>query len=170
MPVCRIYFWSVVGDEQRFAFAVERLVITDLAAAVARGPQGLSFALNIVRDYGARGFQNYLGRAVVLFQANNLRVGKIFFKFENVLDVRAAPGIDALVLIADDADIVFFAGQHLHQLILRAVGVLVFVDEDVTEGDGCNSRELRQRSAGRRTASSSRSSKSRAFARSSSLV
>ena len=36
-------------------------------------------------------------------------MGKIFFKIENVANVSAAPGIDALVLIADDENVLLFA-------------------------------------------------------------
>ena len=60
-----------------------------------------------------------------------MRVGKILFEFENVANVGAAPGVDALVLVAHRAHILVLAGQQLHQLVLRAVGVLVLVDQQI---------------------------------------
>ena len=60
-----------------------------------------------------------------------VRVGKILFEFQNVANVGAAPGVDALVLVAHRAHVLVFAGQQLHQLVLRAVGVLVLVDEQI---------------------------------------
>ena len=77
-----------------------------------------------------RAFENHLRRAVVLFEANGLRVGKILFELEDVADVRAAPGVDGLVFIADDADVAVFT-KELHQLVLRTVRVLVLVDEQI---------------------------------------
>ena len=58
-------------------------------------------------------------------------VGEVLLELEDVADVGAAPGVDALVLVADGADVFRFAGQQLHQLVLGAVGVLVLVDEQV---------------------------------------
>ena len=60
-----------------------------------------------------------------------LRVGKVLLELENVADIGAAPGVDALVLVAHGADVLVLAGQQLHQLVLRAVGVLVLVDEQI---------------------------------------
>ena len=65
--------------------------------------------------------------AVILFQADDLCFGEIFFKFENVSDVRASPGINRLVLIADGADVVVCPGKHPHELILRTIGVLILI-------------------------------------------
>ena len=58
-------------------------------------------------------------------------VGKVLFEFKNVANIRAAPGVDALVLVADRADVFLLAGQQLHEFVLRAVGVLVLVDEEI---------------------------------------
>ena len=77
------------------------------------------------------GFENDLRRAVVLLQPHDARVGKILFELENVADVGAAPRVDALILIADSADVLVLAGQQLHQFVLRAVRVLVLVDEQI---------------------------------------
>jgi hypothetical protein len=66
-----------------------------------------------------------------LFEADGADVGEVLLELQNVAYVRAAPTVDGLVLVADDADVARGAGQQLHQLVLRAVGVLIFVDEQV---------------------------------------
>ena len=38
-----------------------------------------------------------------MFEANDLCFREIFFELENVADVRASPGINRLILIADGA-------------------------------------------------------------------
>ncbi len=125
-------FLNAVGNEQRFVFAVGRLVVTDERATLPVGPELLALAAQVVGDDGAGCLQNHLCRAVVLLEADDLRVGKVLFEFEDVADVGAAPGIDALVLVAYGADVLVLTGEELHQLVLRAIGVLVLVDEQVT--------------------------------------
>src|ERR1700722_9270886 len=124
-------FGDVVGGEQGFVLAVGGFVVADLGAALARGPKIFAFAANVIGDHGGRGLQNILRGAVILFEADDLGLGKVLLEFENVANVGAAPGIDRLVFIADGADIVTLAGQHAHEFVLRAVGVLIFVDEQV---------------------------------------
>ena len=43
---------------------------------------------------------------------------------QQIPDVRSAPGIDRLVGIAHDEEVVVIAAQHLHQRVLRLVDVL----------------------------------------------
>ena len=99
-------FCNVVGGEERFVFAVGGLVVADLGAALARSPKVLAFAADVVRDHGRRCLQNILRGAVVLFEADDLRLGKILLEFEDVADVGATPGVNRLVFIADGADVV----------------------------------------------------------------
>ena len=59
-------------------------------------------------------------------------VGEVLFKLQNIADVGAPPGVDALVLVAHGADVFLLASQQLHELVLGAVGVLVLVDKEIT--------------------------------------
>ena len=122
---------NVVGDEERFVLSVGRFVVTNPRAALARGPQVLAFALQIARYHRGGALKDHLRGAIVLLQADGLGLRKILFKLEDVADVRAAPGVNALVLIAHHAHIVFRPGEQLHQLVLWTVGVLIFVDQHV---------------------------------------
>jgi len=48
---------------------------------------------------------------------------------KDVLHLRAAPAVDALVVIAHDADVPRLSREKLDQLELQVVGVLIFVDK-----------------------------------------
>ena len=128
-------FMQITGNpvrhEQSLVLAVGRLVVADVRAALARGPQALALALDVIGHHRRCCLQNVLRRAVVLLQADDLGLRKIFFKLENIADVCPAPGVNRLILVAYRAHVVPCAGQHTHQFVLRAVGVLIFVYQDV---------------------------------------
>ena len=69
-------------------------------------------AFSIVGDDGVRGLEDYVCRAVVLFEADDFRAWKELFIFQNVLLICAAPAIDGLVVVADGADILDFACEQ----------------------------------------------------------
>ena len=52
---------------------------------------------------------------------------------DDVADVRAAPLVDRLVVVADDAQLDTRAGKQLDQPLLRRVHVLVLVDDQVPQ-------------------------------------
>lgn len=54
-------------------------------------------------DYLIRRIKDVGGAAVVLLQLDDGGVGEILFKIENVADIRTAPAVDALIVIAHDA-------------------------------------------------------------------
>jgi hypothetical protein len=75
------------------------------------------------------------GGAVVALQPDHLGAGKVLLEAQDVVDLGAAPAIDRLVVVADAADIVagprLALGEQAQPQILRDVGVLILVDEDV---------------------------------------
>jgi hypothetical protein len=95
--------------------------------------QRLPLALLVVGDEGGGRVEDRLGRAVVLLQPQDPGSREVPLEVQDVLDVRAAPGIDRLVLVPHDGDVPLRAHQVADQLVLRAVGVLVFVHEHVAE-------------------------------------
>src|ERR1035437_216553 len=131
--VGRQEFLGGVGDEQRLVFGVVARVEADQVAGVGIGPEHLALARLVILHHRARRRQNVLRRAVVLLQTNGLGVGIVVFEVQDILDVGAAPAIDRLVFVAHHADIAMLFGQQAHQVVLRAVGVLIFVDHDVAE-------------------------------------
>ena len=121
------------GDVVGLGLGVARLEEDQVRAFAARGFELFADALLVVGDDGAGGVQNFLVRAVVLLDAQDARAGKILGEAQDVADVGAAPAVDGLVLVADDAEIRPGAGQQPQQVVLHAVGVLVFVDVKVAE-------------------------------------
>ena len=105
----------------------------DLLPRPVLRPQGLSLAPLVVADDGVGRVQNVLRGAVILLQPDGAGALVLLFKAENVADVRAAETVNALVVVAHHADVVPFVGQKAGQQVLQVVGVLILVDEDITE-------------------------------------
>jgi hypothetical protein len=55
------------------------------------------------------------------------------FEIQNVLQVGAPPFVDRLIRIAHDTQVPMMRGQSLNQQVLRAVGVLVFIDHHIAK-------------------------------------
>ena len=91
-----------LDHEARLVLLVVRGVHLDRRAGRAGGPQLLAEPVRIVRDHRVRGGEDVAGRAVVLFEADGLRAREIAQEMLHVLDARAAPAVDRLVVVADD--------------------------------------------------------------------
>src|SRR5262249_21325249 len=76
---------------------------------------------------------NIFRRAVILLQANHFGLGKIVFEIENIADIRAAPAINRLVFVAHHAEIFVGLGKQAHELVLAAIGVLIFVHHHIAQ-------------------------------------
>ena len=101
---------------------------------------GFVLAARVVLDDVARGLDDRLGRAVILLEFDRvhaLLARVVLLELQDVADVRAAPLVDGLVLVADHADVAVAAvlgvSEHRKQQILAAVGILILVDVNVTE-------------------------------------
>ena len=102
-------------------------------AALAGGAEDLLAAAEVVSDQAVGGVEDGVGGAVVLLQADDLRVWEKALEFEDVGDFRAAPAVDRLVVVADDADVVGRADELLEQAHLERVGVLELIHGDAGE-------------------------------------
>ena len=105
--------------------------VGDQFARGVLGPQALFLALAIVADDRVGGGQDGFGRAVVLLELEDARLGKVALEVQDVANVGAAPAVDRLVLVADHAQVRAAGRKRAHQQILHAVGVLVFVDQQM---------------------------------------
>ena len=112
---------------------VEGAVEGDFFALAGLGPQRLFLAAAVVGDDLIGGVEYVGGRAVVLFQFDHFGVGKIFFKIEDIADVRPAPAVDGLIVVANHAEIALLAREQAHQFVLRGVGVLILVHQYVVK-------------------------------------
>ncbi len=97
------------------------------------GPEGLSLPPLVVCDDRVRRAEDVLGGAVVLLQPDDFRAGERLLEAEDVFNRRAAELVDALVVVAHDAEVSALFGQQADEKGLRAAGVLVFVHEDIAE-------------------------------------
>ena len=104
-----------------------------LVALGLLGPQRLAEAAAVVVDQGGGGGENMRGGAVILLELDHRGVRKILLEAQDIGDFRAAPRIDRLVVVADAADILVALREQPQPEILRAVGVLIFVDQDIFE-------------------------------------
>ena len=124
---------DLLGDELRLVALVVADIADDLLAVALGRPQLLVLAALVAADHRVGGRQDRLGRAVVLLEQDRRGVGEVVLELEDVADVGAAERIDRLVGVTDDQQIGLGVGQLLDQLVLRVVGVLVLVDQDVPE-------------------------------------
>ncbi len=96
---------DLLADAARFLFRIPGAGDGDLLAVDVLGAQRLAEPAFIMRDEVGGGGEDMAGRAVVALQANDLRAGEIVLEAQDVVDLRAAPAIDRLVVVADAADV-----------------------------------------------------------------
>ena len=129
---------------------VVRRVPDDFVACAKCRPQFLGFAVLVFRDHRVRRVEYGLRRTVVLFEHDGFGVREVLFEVLDVADVGSTERVDGLVGVAHDGDpgwsdatcaarlrLGLLAGVDARELsdehVLRVVGVLVFVHEDVAE-------------------------------------
>jgi hypothetical protein len=107
----------------------------DDAHGVATRPLGeehlLVARLRALRDDGVGDGEDGGARAVVLLELDDVSAGEVVLELEDVAHVGAAPAVDGLVVVADDAEVLVLLAEGADERELRAVRVLVLVDEDV---------------------------------------
>ena len=97
------------------------------------GPQFLVEQLLVMRNDGVRRLEDAHRRAVVLFEFDQLEVRIIARQAAQILDIRAAPAVDRLVVVTHRRKRRARPGDLLEQPVLAGVGVLVFIDEQVAQ-------------------------------------
>ena len=105
----------------------------DLVARVAVGEALLVHAARVALDHRVGGVDYGAGRTVVLLQLEHLRRGIVVAEREYVFDLRAAERVDALGVVAHHAHPRMKLREAADDDVLRIVGVLVLVDQDVLE-------------------------------------
>ena len=151
---------DLAGYPGRLLLRVVGRVADDRLALAERRPQLLRLASLVVGDDGVGRVEDGLRGAVVLFEHDGPRVGEILLEVLDVADVGAAERVDGLVGVAHHGDPRragssgggtglyalrgrvrsssstlprVDAGEFAHEHVLRVVGVLVLVNEDVAE-------------------------------------
>ena len=125
-------FVNGFDDIVRFKTFRCRAETYDLVAVAVFGEQFFVEPLNIAFDNFIGDFQNIGRGTVVLFQLVQSAF-KVVLKRENVFNVRAAPCVDALILVADCKDISVLARKNFCNIVLNDVSILKLVDMYVIE-------------------------------------
>ncbi len=107
------------------------MVPHDAIAGAELAPQLLVLAVGVVGDDGVGGIEDRLRAAVVLVEHDRGDVVERFFELGDVAQIGATEAVHALVVVADDGDLLVLGRQRQGDLVLRHVGVLVLVDEHV---------------------------------------
>ena len=118
-------------DELSLVLLVVRLQEDDLGPAGPVGPEALFLPRGVVPDDRPRRVEDPLRRTVVLLELHHGRARVVALEVEDVPHVRSAPAEHALVVVADDRQVLVEAGQVTEEDVLGAIRVLVLVDEDV---------------------------------------
>ena len=105
----------------------------DRLALALIAPQFLDVGVRVVGDQGVGGAQDARAATVILFQLDDLQVGVIARQQVEVFRLRTAPGVDALVIVADAGDRPARPGKLTQQAVLRTVGVLALIDQQVAD-------------------------------------
>ena len=122
-----------LGDKGRLLPAVAASDHNWFDSAGARGGQFLGKLPDVGRNGGVGQVKDFRRAPVVGFDAVDFGVRMALGEFQNVQEMSAAPGIDALAVVAHRHDVVVGRGQQINQGALQFVGVLVFVHEDELE-------------------------------------
>ena len=122
-----------IGNIIGFILLVERGVQADRLTFHPVSPEFLAQTPLVVGNHRVGGFQNGLGGAVVLLQPHQPGIGEIPLVLLDILDLRAPPAVDGLVVIAHHRQRHPVAGQHLQPGVLNGVGVLELVHQYVLE-------------------------------------
>ena len=121
------------GDEFGFGEGVAAFEIFQIEAGAIFGAERFAEAIGVVGDDGAGGVENILGGAIVALELDDFGVAEIAREAHQDGDVGAAPAIDGLIFVTDDAEILLGVGEEAHQVVLDAIGVLIFVNVEILE-------------------------------------
>src|SRR5262249_35174536 len=119
-PRCLVVLVQGLDDENRIAGLVLR-------------PELLRLPFARKLDDAERGSNDVAARTVVLLELHYRRVGEVGAEAADVAHVGATPPVDALVVVADDAQVAPLGGQRSYETVLGLVDVLELVDEHVPE-------------------------------------
>src|SRR5262249_32712531 len=124
---------DLVADPAGFLLGIPHRPHDHFLAFVRLRPQGLPEAAAVLCDHSPCCAEDVRRRAVILFEPGDRRTGEIVLEAQDVADLSAAPTVNRLVVVADATQIAAFLRQQTQPQILSDVGVLVLVDEQVTE-------------------------------------
>ena len=90
----------------------------------------LAKLLNIGRDRRVRDFENFRDATIIHLDLKYVGVWVALRKFENVLEIRAAPRVDRLRVVAHHHHVSVIQREQINEVSLDLVRVLIFIDKD----------------------------------------
>ena len=68
-----------------------------------------------------------------MLELDRLGLFEVLLEVQDIGDVGAAPGVNGLVVVAHNHEVLILGGQQVGDLVLHVVGVLILVHADVAE-------------------------------------
>ena len=96
-------------------------------------PQGFAQPPLIGGNHPRRSRKNMRGGAVILLQPHHMRAGEILLEAQDITHLGPAPAIDRLVIIPHTADVFMAACQQAQPQVLRDIGILILVHQNIFE-------------------------------------
>ena len=124
---------NLLADPCRLLAFIFCAVKTDQFAGPLLCPQGFVFPVFIMGNHLIGRIQDIGGGSVILFQLDHRGVWKILFKVQDVADIRTAPAVDRLIVIAHHAQVLALLREQPHKHILRIIGILILIYMDITD-------------------------------------
>ena len=124
---------DLLANPARLFLAIPMANQPQLFALFLFGPKRLAQTAFIAINHCAGRSQNMRRGAVVLLQTHHMRTGKIGLKPQNIPDFRTAPAVNRLIIIANAANILMPLRQEPEPQILRHIGVLIFVHQNIAK-------------------------------------
>ncbi len=112
---------------------VEGGIAADRLAGAVLGPEILAEPARIVRDQRVGGAKDGAGGTIVLLQTDDLGIRIVALEALDILDPRATPAVDRLIVVADQEQIVAIPRQQPQPGVLDGIRILELVDQDVRE-------------------------------------
>ena len=125
--------FDLLTDTPCFFRTIPHADDADLFAFIQFGPQSFAQTRAVGVDQAAGRGKDMRRAAVVLLKLDDLRARKVLFEAQDICNFRSAPGIDALVVITDAADILSLLREQTQPEILDCVRVLIFVHKYIFE-------------------------------------
>src|SRR3546814_1586739 len=97
-------FGDLVDDPHGFFIGGLECVIGDVCTFVFVGVELLSETIFVIPDEKVRAIEHVLRRSEVLLKTHGVRIPALL-EFEDIFDLGMAPGVNQLILVADNGDV-----------------------------------------------------------------
>ena len=122
-----------IGDLSRFLLGIPGTCHRNLLTFLTLGEEGFAQTPFIFSDQEPCCAQNMPGGAIIALKTDHGCAGKILLEAQNIIHLGTAPAIDGLIIIAHAANVALARRQQTQPEILRNIGILILIHEDILE-------------------------------------